>query len=123
MRDFLLIPNMNDFYKEKGKTILTRTNIEYYQQKIRAVLSFQKGEWFTDATIGIPYIGSFDLSKSEHRSLIISSIKSKILNIDGIDSIISFNTEYDKAKRKLMVSFVVKSSDNEEITYSSEIGM
>ena len=123
MRDFLLIPNMNDFYKEKGKTILTRTNIEYYQQKIRAVLSFQKGEWFTDATIGIPYIGSFYLSKSEHRSLIISSIKSKILNIDGIDSIISFNTEYDKAKRKLMVSFVVKSSDNEEITYSSEIGM
>ena len=123
MRDFLLVPNMNDFYKEKGKTMLTRTNIEYYQQKIRAVLSFQKGEWFTDSTIGVPYIGAFELSKSEHRTLIISSIKSKILNIDGIESIESFNADYIGSERKLKVDFVAKTVDKEEIRYSSELDM
>lgn len=123
MRDFLLVPNINDFYKEKGKTFLTRTNIEYYQQKLRAVLSFQKGEWFTDSTIGVPYIGAFELSKNEHRSLIISSIKSKILGVEGIESILSFNADYIASERKLKVDFVAKTVDNEEISYSSELDL
>ena len=119
MRDFLLIPNMNDFYKEKGKTMLTITNIEYYQQKIRAVLSFQKGEWFTDSRIGVPYIPAFDVGKAEHRTLIISSIKGKILGIEGIESVEDFNADYDSSKRKLNVSFVAKTVDKQEIRYNT----
>lgn len=121
MKDFLLNVQENTFKITNKKFNLTENKLQYLQQKIRAVLSFQQGEYFTDSNIGIPYIPDFDLTKEDHRIIIGATVQEKLMNIDGIKSLVSFDTEYDNSKRQLEISFVVKTDEDEEITYSTTI--
>ena len=87
MKDFMLTPNYdedtkNKFNLVKGKMTLTPTNLDYYTQKIRACLSFQLGEYFTDSTIGLPYIPDFGMSKTE-----VTIETNEHIEIDGNDYI------------------------------------
>lgn len=121
MKDFFLNPQENTFVRKENKLYFTKDNLEYLRQKIRAVLSFQKGEWFMDSSIGIPFIPDFDLTKQDHRALLTASIQEKVMSIYGVDSLLSFDTEYNASKRQLEVSFVVKTTDGEELDYSTSI--
>lgn len=123
MKDILLEPQSNTFFRNENKLYFTRSKLEYLQQKIRAVLSFQKGEWFTDSTIGIPYVPDFDLTKQDHRALLTATIQEKLMEIDEIESLVSFETDYNKHERKFYVSFIVKTTYGEELNYSTSIDM
>lgn len=123
MNDILLNVQENTFFKNKSKLYLCRSNLEYLQQKIRIALSFQKGEWFTDSTIGLPYVPDFDISKTDHRSLLTACIQAKVMQIDGIKKMLSFETEYDNTNRTLKVSFVVNTVEEQEIAYTTKLSV
>jgi len=123
MTDILLDTQENTFFKNKSKLYLCRNNLEYLQQKIRIALSFQKGEWFTDSNIGLPYVPEFDMSKSDHRSLLTACIQSRVMAIDGIKKLLSFDTEYNDTERILYVSFMVNTVDGQEIEYKTTLNI
>lgn len=123
MTDILLDTQENTFFKNKSKLYLCRNNLEYLQQKIRIALSFQKGEWFTDSNIGLPYVPEFDMSKSDHRSLLTACIQSRVIAIDGIKKLLSFDTEYNDTERILYVSFMVNTVDGQEIEYKTTLNI
>lgn len=123
MTDILLDTQENTFFKNKSKLYLCRNNLEYLQQKIRIALSFQKGEWFTDSNIGLPYVPKFDMSKSDHRSLLTACIQSRVMAIDGIKKLLSFDTEYNDTERILYVSFMVNTVDSQEIEYKTTLNI
>ena len=126
MKDFMLVPNYDEDTKNKfniikGKMMLTPTNLDYYMQKIRACLSFQLGEYFTDSTIGLPYIPDFSTSKTEHRNILLSSIQKKINELDFVKKLLTFNSDYDSINRRLDVRFTALTIDNIEIAYSDSL--
>ena len=123
MNDILLNAQENTFFKSKSKLYLCRSNLEYLQQKIRIALSFQKGEWFTDSTIGLPYVPDFDISKTDHRSLLTACIQARVMQIDGIKKMLSFETEYNDTDRTLEVSFIVNTVDGQEIAYTTKLSV
>lgn len=123
MTDILLNAQENTFFKSKSKLYLCRSNLEYLQQKIRIALSFQKGEWFTDSDIGLPYIPDFDISKTDHRSLLTACIQARVMKIDGIKKMLSFDTDYDDNLRCLYVEFVVNTTDGQEIEYKTKLSV
>lgn len=123
MTDILLDTQENTFFKNKSKLYLCRNNLEYLQQKIRIALSFQKGEWFTDSNIGLPYVPEFNMSKSDHRSLLTACIQSRVMAIDGIKKLLSFDTEYNDTERILYVSFMVNTVDGQEIEYKTTLNI
>lgn len=123
MNDILLNVRENTFFKNKSKLYLCRSNLEYLQQKIRIALSFQKGEWFTDSTIGLPYVPDFDISKTDHRSLLTACIQAKVMQIDGIKKMLSFETEYNNTDRTLEVFFIVNTVDGQEIAYTTKLSV
>ena len=123
MNDILLNSQENTFFKSKSKLYLCRSNLEYLQQKIRIALSFQKGEWFTDSTIGLPYVPDFDISKTDHRSLLTACIQARVMQIDGIKKMLSFETEYNDTDRTLEVSFMVNTVDGQEISYTTKLSV
>lgn len=123
MTDILLNTQENTFNKTNNKLLLSRNNLEYLQQKIRIALSFQKGEWFTDSTIGLPYVPDFDASKTDHRSLLTASIQARVMRIDGIKKMLSFETEYNDTDRTLEVSFMVNTADGQEIEYKTTLNI
>lgn len=117
MKDFLLNSTNDGFFRNGNKFSFTNNNLDYYKQKIFIVLSFQKGEYFLDNTIGIPYIPDFDTDKTVHRSLIENAIQNAVVNIDGIKKFNSFETEFDNRNRLLNIEFSVSTKDNELIEY------
>lgn len=123
MNDILLNVRENTFFKNKSKLYLCRSNLEYLQQKIRIALSFQKGEWFTDSTIGLPYVPDFDISKTDHKSLLTACIQAKVMQIDGIKKMLSFETEYNNTDRTLEVFFIVNTVDGQEIAYTTKLSV
>lgn len=123
MNDILLNVQENTFYKKDGRLSLCRSNLEYLQQKIRSTLSFQLGEYFTDATIGVPYIPDFDSSKTDHLSLVVARIQERVAAIEGIAKLTSLETEYDETKRELNVKFTAVTTGGEEIEYENKMAV
>lgn len=121
MKDIMLDELKYTILKKKGKMFLSRNNTEYLAQKLKIVLSFQKGEWFTDSNIGLPYIPQEDMTKADHRALISACIQAKVNSIQGIKNITFFETNYDASQRKLQVRLICNTVEGEEIIYDNTI--
>lgn len=124
MKDILLDELKHTIHKKNGKTYLSRSNTEYLAQKIKIVLSFQRGEWFTDSELGLPYIPlNEDMSKTEHRALLTACIQDKVNKINGVKNITFFETNYIENERKLAVRLIVNTVEGEEITYENKLNL
>jgi hypothetical protein len=85
-------------------------------QDIKSAYQTWKGEYFLDKTVGIDYIKEF-LIKNYRPGLIEARLKNLILSRPGVISITYFDTDIDKATRKLTVTATVNTiSGNINIT-------
>jgi len=96
-----------NFVRENGRLSYTKSDLEFLAQAIRHELSIYLGEWYMDKTKGIPFRPSKS-RKSEHRSILESALRAKLISIKGVKKVLSFTPRYDKRERLYEVAFIVE---------------
>jgi hypothetical protein len=107
MRDFAIDPQGNSFLRTNKGFRLTEDRLEYLAQKVRCAISLFLGEWYLNVNLGVPYIPEFG-DKNQHRPLMESVMQERILDVEGVKRLLSFETVFDQKTRTLGVSFVAE---------------
>lgn len=104
MTDFLLDKETHDLVIQNNDFVLASPN-QIVAQRIKQKLLLNRGEWFIDTEVGIPYIEevfvkNFSLTSIE--ALFVRAIR----EVKGVAELRDINVTLDKAKRILTVDFV-----------------
>lgn len=111
-------PVVGDIYLGANRSArLTQTLAEEVAQQLYTRFRFFQGEWFRDATIGVPYYQSI-LGQKVSTQIVARILRSVVETCPGVASVDSFNLT-PQANRKLVATFsctledgtVLKSSD------------
>ena len=73
-------------------------------QAVTIALMFFKGEWFLDASAGVPYFQNV-LVKNPDVTLLQGIFRKAILDVEGVSSLVSLDVTYDRAARNLTVAW------------------
>lgn len=101
---------MIDFKITDGKWDFSGGNIQFVdgaervRQQLELRLSLWRGEWFLDSEFGTPYQQSI-LGKALTLEGALAAIRAEILKVEGVQTITSFDYDYDRKSRKLSVNF------------------
>jgi hypothetical protein len=90
------------------------------QQHLRQRLSFFKGEYPYDLSVGVPYHQEF-FKKNFNPIIIDSSLKTTIIDTPGVIELTSFILDLNEATRVLDLNFKVIAKNGEVIDYSGTI--
>lgn len=93
----------NDIFLS-GNRISVNSDSEQVAQSVRSRLLFYQGEWFLDLTAGVPYFQQI-FQKPAQIATAESALKSEILKTEGLNSLTSFSSSFDRQTRQLSVSF------------------
>ena len=94
----------------KNNVIQTVEGTDLLLQKIKTVLSENKGEWFLNDDEGINFNNI--LGKNNPEELVRSEIEQGLQQVDSTFSILDFECIVDKKTRLLTVNFTAKNEDN-----------
>jgi CRISPR/Cas system CSM-associated protein Csm3 (group 7 of RAMP superfamily) len=100
-------PRSANFIRENGRMRYTKTPLEFMAQMVRHELSLFLGEWFLDENKGLPYLPP-TAKKSEHRAILETALRSKLISIEGVKKIIYLTPRYDKRERLYQAAFAVE---------------
>lgn len=97
------------YFDDDGELVLIEDG-EEAAQFVKQRLDFQRGEWFLDETIGMPWFqGVFATNATSgdvaRRSYTESIIKSTILGTPGVTALVEFNFTVDKVNRAATYNF------------------
>lgn len=84
-------------------------------QRLKVTLLFFKGEWFLNVEFGIPYYQSI-LTRGISKTKVDGIFKTKILDVQGIESIITFTSTFNAMSREYTVTFSCRASTGDIIT-------
>lgn len=104
-----------------GDFVLCSTDKDALAQMISIRLKTLCGEWFMDASIGIPYLSEIFGQK---RSLLFirQTILPHIEAIAGVKKIEDFKVE-EQEKRKIFISFTAILDDGSNIKFGESVGV
>lgn len=74
------------------------------RQNLKIRLRFFRGEWFLDTTAGLPFYESI-LVKNPNLPDIDNIIKAEIIDTDGAEELLEFNSDYDPKARTYSIEF------------------
>jgi hypothetical protein len=74
-------------------------------QTIECRLKTFRGEWFLDASIGVPYFDAGLGAKPRALDGMREIVRSEILGVPGVTGIISLEVALDRATRQLAVTY------------------
>lgn len=103
MSDIAINPTTGDLQILNGDLSLT-SGSSGIAQNLRIRLNFFKGEWFLDATQGMPYFQNV-LVKQPNSQAIRAIFRKAILTTPGVTSVSNLELDLDNSLRKLSVSF------------------
>jgi len=106
MKSIAIDPQTSNFLRRNGRMRYTETDLEFLAQIIRHELSIFLGEWYLDKKKGLPYRPK-NARKSEHRSILETALRAKLISIKGVKRILSFTPKYDKKERLYEVAYTV----------------
>lgn len=86
---------------------------EAIAQHLRIRLRFFLSEWFLDRRIGIPYYQRI-LVKNARTNVVLAIMRKAITTTPGVLSLISIDTVYESAIRKLTVRFDARIEGSDE---------
>lgn len=86
----------SDFIKDTPETVA---------QSVKTRLLLLTGEWFLDVTSGTPW--STQILGEGTGSTYNSAIRSRILETEGVNSIVSYSSTLDRDKRELSVEATI----------------
>lgn len=73
-------------------------------QRLAQRLRFVKGEWFLDATAGVPYLDTI-LKKGPNLGHVRSAFRAAILGTEGVSDVDELELDFDRNTRRLSLSF------------------
>jgi len=82
------------------------------RQRLKQRLLLFLGEWFLDASKGVPYY-QYILVKNPNMDLVNSSLKAVVLQTPGILELTSFDYDYDSGGRGLTVTCQCKGANGD----------
>ena len=113
MKSLAINRESGTFIRERNRFVYTRSNLEYLELRVHSVVSIFLGEWFLDQSLGIPYIPKDDQKIIEHRVLIESALRAKIVGVKGIKRLTRFDSDFEPRRRILTVSFTAETDSGE----------
>jgi triacylglycerol esterase/lipase EstA (alpha/beta hydrolase family) len=99
---------------------LTTDMGEFLSQKIENRLQWFYGEWFLNPSGGVPYFENI-LGKKTDLTIVNSIFKNQIGNIDEVDEVLNFETDYDGVTRTYNVNFTVRAVSGEVVSNEAEV--
>jgi hypothetical protein len=94
----------------RGATLLSVDGAERVAQAVGIRLRTWLGEWFLDATHGVPYLEEI-LDKGKRPQIIESVLRAQILDVGGVMAIESFGLTLDAPARRATVTFAARSAE------------
>lgn len=94
----------NEFIIENGEFVLSREGAQVVQNVKERLLSYLD-DFFLDRTHGVPYYQSI-FTKPFNLNLTESLLKLQIIRTEGVETLTSFQTQFDPVTRALTVTFV-----------------
>lgn len=73
-------------------------------QKVKARLSFHRGEWFLDLSQGVPYFEAF-LVKNPDIDALRQVVRKIILDTPGVKSVDTLTLDWDRKRRRMSMTF------------------
>lgn len=103
-RDLAFNPTTGHFILGANLDLQLLTGLDAVAQMVDITLKTLLGEWFSDTTVGVPYFQEI-LVKAPNIPAIRQIFKQAIEGVDGIASVTTLDLTFDKANRKLIVSW------------------
>lgn len=110
-----------DLDMSNGDIAICPTQSDYIAQIIATRLKIIEGEWFLDASLGIPYFTQVFGHKRNER-FIRQLIMPEIQSIPGVREITNFTTE-ESPNRRLTISFEAVMDDGTALSFKEFIGV
>ena len=122
MKSIAIDPRTGNFARENGRMRYTKTELEFMAQVVRHELSLFLGEWFLAIEKGLPYLPQSP-RKAEHRFVLESALRAKLISINGVEKLIRLTISFDKRERLFDVSFCLKTiaGELESIWYNTGV--
>lgn len=98
----------SEFIIEKGEFVLVEDGAQVVQNVRERLLSYRE-DFFLDRTQGLPYFQTM-FTKPFNLNLTESLLKAEILDTEGVESLLSFATEFESNTRKLTVTFTFQTA-------------
>lgn len=89
-------------------------------QAVRLVLRTFRGEWFLNNTEGVDWFNKVFV-KNPNLNDVQQEITDKVLLVDGVQSVIEYQQSLDTELRKLDVSFIVITTQGNQITIGESV--
>ena len=120
----LLLDSNGDMVFSNTTTPITKTKAEDVAQRLSIKLKTNLGEWFLDTSVGVPWIAGRENSIfgwKRTKQFVDSELQQQILSEDDVESILSFNSEFNTAQRNYSLSGVVKCTNGDTATVNVTI--
>ena len=96
---------------------LTSEGVESVEQRLEIRLKLFFREWILDRSAGTKWFEKV-LIKDPDKGIADQEIRTVVLNTQGVKSIEKWESTIDRSKRDYEVSFIVKTTDEEIVTFS-----
>jgi len=115
MKNLYIDPDTKDITVQNNQIRLTATNTEWLSSKIEHNLATYYKEFFANRNLGLPYLEQIFI-KQPSMATVQSIFSNKILEVEGVEELLSFNAEFDSINREYLYDFVVLSTEGTEIS-------
>lgn len=85
--------------------LMITSGIDSIKSDLEARLSFWRGEWFLDASVGVPYYQQILGAKAPHLPAIEATFREVVIQTPGVESLESMSLSFNAASRQLSVTF------------------
>lgn len=97
-----------DMFVDSSGEIGRVVGVDEVRQHIKERIWFFYEEWFLDRDAGLPWFQEI-FKKPEKKALADAYLKKEIIDTDGVEELLSFDSRFDYAKRAYqIISFAVK---------------
>lgn len=90
-----------------GGNVQIISGIDEVAQRIRLVLLLDRGEWFENTNVGVPWLQQILGSQLSDRQ-IVSILQEQIVSVPGAEDVGDFQIARDRAARELTITFSVR---------------
>lgn len=125
MADIYIDPLTHDISLVDNRMMLVDTEEEATRQRLVITLKTFRGEWDFNIEAGVPYLknenNAVQLLGKSNKDLLDLEIKQAILNTEGVVSLNTFDSVFDKAQRTVEIDFTASTDSGEIISVTTTI--
>lgn len=93
-----------------GNIQVTADTEELLSVRIKTRFSTFRGEWFLDRNLGVPYFEEV-MVKNPDVNAVRNLLLAQLVDIPGVDEVLSFDVNFNTASRLFQVNFKVRATD------------